>query len=85
VELRNLSKGTPPEVAYLEDISPGGVRLRTQSPVEIGDAVSCERNDLLLMGEVVHCEEADNWRTAGIELIHDLDENSFGSNRPVLE
>jgi hypothetical protein len=58
--------------AYIVDISQGGLRLTTQSAVDVGDAVSRELEWLLLMGEVIHRRDF-GLLVVGIKLAHDLD------------
>jgi len=73
VTFRNLTQGGSAGSAYIEDISQGGLRLTTQSAVDVGDAVSCELEWLLLMGEVIHCRNFGLLRVVGIKLAHNLD------------
>jgi len=73
VAFQNISQGGPVESAYVEDLSQGGLRLATHSAVSLGDAVSCELEGLLLMGEVVHRRNFGLLRVVGIKLAHNLD------------
>lgn len=73
VTFRNLSRGGAVETACVEDVSKGGLLLVTKGAVNLGDAVSCELESLLLMGEVVHYRSFGPRQVIGVKLAHNLE------------
>jgi hypothetical protein len=75
VDFRNLTQASPVEVAFVENLLNGSLRLATAGAIAPGDAVCCHFEGLLLMGVVIYSNALGGIRIAGINLAHVLHES----------
>ena len=62
-----------PIEAWVLDVSSTGVGLRVPEPVSVGVAARVDAQELLLFGNVTHCEQTDGAYGVGIKLSRSLE------------
>lgn len=64
--------GEPKAVGTVVDMSGSGLRLKLPLPIPCGAPVKLETDDMLMLGEVVRCEQQGQSYSIGLSLSHSL-------------
>jgi hypothetical protein len=67
-----LGLGQPPVAGTVVDMSGKGLRLRLPFAVSCGSPIKVEAPELMLLGEVCHCQPDQEGFTVGLMVLHSL-------------